>query len=248
MKRQIERIPTALALPPGHLQRVTTARGGRYYTLDGQPNLKLRSVTSILSESVRKPGLERWRESLLKQGLDPNKESSAAASLGTEMHSVIEGILRGQEEVVSLELKPAIDGFMRWLARDGLQATNVETEVAVYDAERGWAGTIDAIFREPAGLLLIDLKSGSKVYPESLLQLAAYRSALVSMGCDEPIRCQVVCMTKDAGEFDGSVEVAEVPAEIEATWDAVLTLWRFCKADLRTTVIDEVLRSEVPVA
>lgn len=236
MKLNKEKIPTALALGPGHLLRVTGPRGGlRHYEVPGSDK-QYPSVTTILSEVVRKPALERWRESLIRKGLEPNAESKAAAAMGSNLHSIIEELLKGNEEVaIPPELENAVRGFFGW--RRAIPMRHLESEVAVYDTWATYAGTIDAIFRGPDGLVVIDFKSGSRIYPEALIQVRAYIQALQDMGCSETITGMVVCMVKDreAG-FDGSVEVAEANPN-DDTWKAVLDLYRYSKADLPTQLI-----------
>ena len=50
----------------------------------------------------------------------------------------------------------------------------------------GYAGTIDAIAIKPDrpedGIYLIDYKTGKKIYPETALQLTAYRKAFIQCG------------------------------------------------------------------
>jgi len=236
MKLNKENIPTALGLKPGHLLRVTGPRGGlRHYEVPGSDK-PYPSVTTILSETVRKPALERWRESLIRKGLEPNTESKAAAAMGSNLHSILEELLRGNEEVsIPPELENAVQGFFAW--RRAMPMTHLESEVAVYDGWATFAGTVDAIFRGPEGLVVVDFKSGSKVYPEALLQVRAYIQALQYMGCNEKIRGMIVCMVKDRDVgFDGSVQVVETKPD-DDTWKSVLDLYNFSKSDLPTKLI-----------
>ena len=235
-----ERVPPALKLGPGHLMRVTGSRGGlRYYedpdSLDQYP-----SVTTIISNIVRKPGLERWRESLIRKGIDPTKERKTAAKLGTDLHGVLEGLLRGNEEViVSDEIEPAVEGFLRW--RRALPLNFLESEVAVYDKENGYAGTIDAIFSKPHSdeLIILDWKSGQTIYPEATIQIAAYNSALKSMGCALNVSGMVVCMHKDKEKgFDGTVEFTYVDqSQAYSAWESILGLYNFSENDIETHTV-----------
>ena len=236
MKLNKENIPTALGLKPGHLLRVTGPRGGlRHYEVPGSDK-PYPSVTTILSETVRKPALERGRESLIRKGLEPNTESKAAAAMGSNLHSIVEELLRGNEEVsIPPELENAVQGFFAW--RRAMPMTHLESEVAVYDGWATFAGTVDAIFRGPEGLVVVDFKSGSKVYPEALLQVRAYIQALQYMGCNEKIRGMIVCMVKDRDVgFDGSVQVVEAKFTGDI-WKSVLDLYNFSKSDLPTKLI-----------
>lgn len=187
MAAKKEKIKTALGLGPGHLIRVTGPRGGlRHYEMPGRLG-KMPSVTTLIGNAVRKPGLERWRESKIRQGLDPTADGREAARRGTELHALIDELLRTGTADVPREYQRAVDGFLAWVRDSGLSYR--ESEVAVYSAVdldpawggdpspnghsaessltgTGYAGTIDAIFESVGGaddgaVTLVDWKTGS---------------------------------------------------------------------------------------
>jgi hypothetical protein len=67
-------------------------------------------------------------------------------------------------------------GFDRFLA--GHTPGFLATEQTVYSRRYGYAGTFDLLATLPGrGLVLVDVKTGNRVYPEVCLQLAAYAAA-----------------------------------------------------------------------
>jgi len=206
------KIPTALCVPPTHLIRVDTARGRlRYYehpfTKDQFP-----SVTSILGEAVNKPFLTYWRDgrtrSTLKAHLgevlseqiindamnSSKKEGANGAELGSILHDAIDGYLKGDESAMDVpdQLMPAAMAFMDWRSENS-DWKYLESETAVfYKGELNYAGTIDALFEDRKGnLIIVDWKTSSDVYNDNLMQLAAYSRALRKM-TEQPVIAQVV--------------------------------------------------------
>jgi hypothetical protein len=193
-------MPTALGIG-GPVTQITTARGGRVYELghvEGQPQVP--SVTSIVDGTMRNYGLEIWRQQHIERGLEAHRgktlsgaaierittasssEAQASAALGTEMHSIIERILRGEEATVPEQLEPAVQGFLKWRSEFGgweLQGS----EVAVYHESLGYAGTVDAVWYDPVAeqYIVVDWKTSSGIYPSALMQVEAYAHALEDM-------------------------------------------------------------------
>ena len=190
---------TALGIG-GPIIQVTTARGGRKYelpSLPGSPSVP--SVTTVVGQTVRNMGLEIWREQWIKRGLEQardkrlsgtaigailsaaDNEASASAELGTQMHDIIDGLLQGNQEiVVPAQLEPAVRGFLRW-RKAHADWEYIDSEVAVFT--QNFAGTVDALFREPVTerFIIVDWKTSSGIYDSALMQVAAYCHALDSM-------------------------------------------------------------------
>ena len=190
---------TALGIG-GPIIQVTTARGGRKYELPSVPGSpSVPSVTTVVGQTVRNMGLEIWREQWIKRGLEEardkrlsgttigailsaaNNEASASAELGTQMHDIINGLLQGNQEVaVPDQLEPAVRGFLRWRQAHA-DWEYIDSEVAVFTY--GYAGTVDALFRDPVAerFIIVDWKTSSGIYDSALMQVAAYCHALDSM-------------------------------------------------------------------
>ena len=198
MNEQRIEMRTALNIG-GPIIQVTSARGGRKYELPLSGNPSVPSVTTIVNQTVRNMGLEIWREQWIKRGLEQardkrlsgtaiggilsaaNNEANASAELGTQMHDIIDGLLKGNQEiVVPDQLEPAVSGFLRWRQAHA-DWEYIDSEVAVYT--RDYAGTVDALFRDPVieRFIIVDWKTSSGIYDSALMQVAAYCHALDSM-------------------------------------------------------------------
>ena len=185
----------------GPVVQITKARGGRVYELghvEGKPQVP--SVTSIVDGTLRNYGVEIWKRQHIERGLEAqsgrqlnataineimaasSSEAQASADLGTQMHSIIEGLLRGEEMPVPAQLEPAVQGWLKWrteFARWELQGS----EVTVYDEELGYAGTVDALWYDPVfrRYVVVDWKTSAGLYSSALMQVSAYAHAFDEM-------------------------------------------------------------------
>ena len=176
----------------------TQSRRGRFYSLPaGGPDLP--SVTTIL-DVLAKPALVRWaakevaeaawddrkalsvmkdREAALKmlKGA-PWSRREKAADLGTSVHEVAAVLSAGGTlPSISPTAEPYVDAFLQ--AVKDLDLDIEITEATVGNRTIGYAGSLDGI--GTSGMMdkrfLFDIKTGKGVYPETSLQLAAYRFA-----------------------------------------------------------------------
>lgn len=136
----------------------------------------------------------REHENLAARGLPaPSRlyESvEEAASIGTTAHSMVEAHINGEEpdEVLGQALKAvakdkrdeyakaATSSFKAYRAWERM--TNLEIvaqEVQLVSEEHQFGGTPDAVGKIEGELCLVDWKTSNSVYPEMLLQLAAYK-------------------------------------------------------------------------
>lgn len=115
----------------------------------------------------------------------PYRERDRKADLGTAVHDQAEAYALGKPMP---EAAPAIIGnvqaFRNFL--EDYQPTYAQlgddgmwlAEASVFNRAERYAGTLDAIADIPGlGRVLIDYKTGKDIYPETALQLAAYRHA-----------------------------------------------------------------------
>ena len=241
-----ESIPTALSAPPAYLLRVTGSKGGFRHYEHGGTGAKLISVTTILGEAVRKQGVEWSRDSHIRKTLRSHigdevtepmvkevmgasgKAWKKAADIGTTVHDAIDGYLKGNEEAIDVPdpLVPAIMGFMRWQDEHS-RWKYLESETAVlFQGQTSYAGTIDALFEDEKGrLVLIDWKTsktgkttGTGIYPEMYMQMSAYCRALTNM-TGQAVSGQIVRMVNEEDDqgnkvFDGEIESALVNPEL----------------------------------
>lgn len=118
-----------------------------------------------------------------------------AADAGSAIHAIAEHDALGEPDQAELIMRSLGKEAMgkALAARDffaTLKPEILHTEAVVYHTQYGYAGTLDFILRFPTGIpgwpnapegepleILTDLKTGSGVYSEVALQLAAYRYA-----------------------------------------------------------------------
>lgn len=102
-------------------------------------------------------------------------ERDRAANRGTEVHTLAEGIARGQEVEIPEELAPYIASYRQFLVDWSPEYLAAEEMVA--NLMHGYAGTLDGIAKLAGETWLLDIKTSKGVYAETALQLAAYGNA-----------------------------------------------------------------------
>lgn len=168
------------------------------------------SVTTIIGGGVPKPALVNWAaksaaefavnnrsewlamaEREPQAAIDtikkaPYRDRDSAAAIGSMLHDYAEAEARGDSMA-----EPAEDvaGHV-WQVRrfiQEFQPVYEQSEVSVYNRRHNFAGTLDAILLIDGVRYLIDYKtSRSGIWPETALQLAAYRyGEFMGVGTDE---------------------------------------------------------------
>jgi len=167
---------------------------------------------------------------------------TAAGAIGTQAHDLIEQRVRAQMTGVT---PPGVDGcdpaaircadaFRDWQQQMGLVPELIEQ--VVYSKTHQYAGTLDLVARldDHHGVsrrVLIDFKTGERVYPEAFLQAALYMVALGEMGHGNVDAAYIVRLPKKGG----AVEPVAVP-DLPSLWpacEAALTLWHWREAQTR---------------
>lgn len=220
------------------IKRINNGRG-HWYKIDGR---KADGVTSLLSDGLPKPALLPWgiksvaeyaadhldrlvemqpmgREAIvaaLKQA--PYTDRDRAAKRGTEVHGLAEKLINGEEVDVPDELAGHVESYVRYL--DEWKPTPVLVEATVASRRWGYCGTLDAVYDLPDGRRIIgDIKtSRSGIFPEIVLQLAAYRYAEVYLDGDDEKPMADVGITHAQGIWvraDG-YDVYDLPADEQA--------------------------------
>lgn len=104
--------------------------------------------------------------------------SSAAATVGTALHSFSEAIDRGEDVTPPKEYAKHLDAYRR--ATAGFEPVHIE-QFLVHDGYK-IGGTADRIYREKASgrLVVGDLKTGNVDYPHKIaMQLAVYANSVM---------------------------------------------------------------------
>lgn len=203
------------------------------------------TVTTILSV-IAKPALVYWAGKmvaeeavrLVREGATlneralaavPGKAKDAKADVGQMVHWALEvwaGGERVEPEQVPEEARPWVAALGEYLPR----CRPVMVEATVFKREPRYAGTLDAVVEVGGENVLVDVKTGKRVYPEAALQVAAYRHADFVGRADGSVeslpridRAMVLHVTPDG------VEEVHVNAD-EVDYDAFLAalrLWRY---------------------
>lgn len=181
------------------LTRRDHGRGHSYY-LDGR---KLPGVTTLIGQ-INKPFLVGWAARMAAQYATDNWDAlaekplserakligsahsvrtSEAAAIGTAVHAAIEQLGAGKKVSTS---DPRISARLRHVIAvwKGLGIKQISAEQPVASSTMLYAGTYDLLCTMDGSdkPTLLDVKTGNRVYPETLLQLAAYSMTDVAAG------------------------------------------------------------------
>jgi len=108
----------------------------------------------------------------------PTRAKDGAAVRGTKVHAIAEQLTRREEDIaVPEELRGHVESVIKFLREWKVRPLLVEHVIGSY--QWGYAGTFDLVAEVADGRrILFDYKTGaSGVWPETALQLAAYRYA-----------------------------------------------------------------------
>jgi hypothetical protein len=142
---------------------------------------KVSGVTTILGSSLgwKSPGLMWWAWKLGSEGKDLREERNKAADAGTLAHACAEALITGQPlpeipEEHRAKVEGAVAAFKAW--REQTRIDLVASEVPLVSEKHGFGGCIDAVGTGAEGAILIDFKSSKDLYPDTVVQVAAYRA------------------------------------------------------------------------
>ncbi len=83
----------------------------------------------------------------------------------------------GLLEELTVEEYECLLSFVNWFKES--KPKLVANEMVVFSEEFGYAGTIDILYQDKEGMHLADFKTGKEVYPEHMMQISAYKHALI---------------------------------------------------------------------
>lgn len=105
----------------------------------------------------------------------PDYQRDSAADIGSRVHRLVEQLANGMEPEVTDEEAPYVASYRAFLA--AYRPRFLAVEEMVCSLRHSYAGTLDAIAVIGGERWLLDVKTGSGVYPETALQLAGYAAA-----------------------------------------------------------------------
>ena len=175
------------------------------YWLDGKP---VPSVTGLLSKGLPKDALPYWAAKTVAEYVADNAEAvellrdmgrepmvaalngvpwearDKAAARGTDVHALAERVVHGESVDVTEDVAGFVDGYARFLDEFGV--TPVLTERSVANRTHHYAGRFDLIADLGGTRWMLDLKTSSRVYGDTALQVDAYRHAEFYVDDDDP--------------------------------------------------------------
>lgn len=199
------------------------------YSIDGMAAM---GVTTAINKGMPKPALPYWAARTVAEhvaDLDDEKiaylrsfgrdrmaqvlkgvpwaQRDAAAARGTEVHQFAEKLIHGEEVHVPDELAGHVEAAAAFM--DAWKVKPLLVERVVASRVHMYAGTFDMVGELPGGRrVLFDYKTGkSGIWPETALQLAAYRWA--------------DCYLADGELADGELEIPMRDVEI----DEAMAVW-----------------------
>jgi hypothetical protein len=160
--------------------------------------------TTTITGLLAKPALIKWANNLGLEGIDSNKYVDAAATVGTLAHEMVEAYLRKERLDLTLyspddikRARRAFRKFVVWSKSVNLRPLFLERPM-VSEMQR-FGGTIDFYGDRNGVPTLIDFKTSKALYPEHLLQVAAY--ALLLHSNDFEVRdVYILRIGRDEGE------------------------------------------------
>lgn len=225
---------------------ITRRQYGRGHGYKDSHGAKIKGVTTWLSEGTAKPALVNWaagqaagycvdhwdelleetpsgRLDAIKKGW--RKSNKEAMSTGTEVHSLAEGLVKGEEIDVPEHVAGHLEAYSRFLEDFDPAPIVVEGVVGNLDVTPAYAGTLDLIADLNDGnRWLLDIKTGKSIWGEVGLQLAAYRYATTLMVDGEPQPMPDVDKTGVIHVRSDGYDLREVKADPD-----VFRMFRYCQ-------------------
>ncbi len=109
-----------------------------------------------------------------------------AAAIGSRIHELAQLVVEGKTLGVDDSFLPHVMQYRAWWATSGWKLRLAEG--FVINPDWGYGGTFDLLAYDETGkTVLADVKTGSSVYPETRLQLAAYGAATLIAPPTSPV-------------------------------------------------------------
>jgi hypothetical protein len=154
-----------------------------YKLADGK---RVPGVTTILGV-LNKPALVLWANKLGLDGIDSSKYTDESARIGTLAHYLVQCHLTGETPDTSTygafeidKAENALLSYYEWEKARNIEP--IENEMPLVSEQYKYGGTVDCYCKIDGDIWLLDFKTGKAIYPEMLIQLAAYQQLLIENG------------------------------------------------------------------
>lgn len=150
----------------------------RYYVLpDG---VKLKSVTTVLSEKSDKTALFEWKKRIGEE--QAQRITTQASIRGTSFHNIAERYILNEEDYKKKEMPVNIESFNQIKPILDNSVDNIYgTELALYSKVLGAAGRTDLVAEYEGIPSIIDYKTSRKIKKEKWIENYFLQSTIYSM-------------------------------------------------------------------
>ena len=161
----------------------------RYRLADGSIVPGVTTITGLL----HKPALVPWANRLGLQGIDVKNYVDEKARAGTLAHEMILAYFQKKEVDTTpynaVEIELAENAFLSYLEWEkGKEIHTIAAEEQLVSEENCFGGTFDLLARLNNEVVLVDFKTGSSIYREYWLQVAAYGVLIQENGYSPPVK------------------------------------------------------------
>ena len=193
-----------------HSKAHTTYRNAEGVRLPG-----ITTLTGLLD----KPGLAPAANKLGLQGINSVEHWKELAIIGRAAHEMVHAELTGGtfdlKDYTPRQVDRAENGFIKYLEwKKGGVIEPILLETPLVSEKHQWGGTADIYAKVGGRLELIDLKSGSGIWPEHWLQTAGYYTILEENGYKVEAR-RILNIGRDETEDFAQDERPGPPSEDE---------------------------------
>lgn len=133
-------------------------------------------VTKIM-EIKAKPALYRFYGEVANYNAG-QAIAQKSAEEGTKIHEAVESLLLDENPVITPDIKPAIDAFLKFLEKNNIQTKSDYVERRIVNYDHRYSGTLDALASIDGKFGVLDIKTSLAIYRDYNLQTSAYMAAL----------------------------------------------------------------------
>ena len=187
-----------------------------------------RRLNDVLSGKIKLNSKNAYKI-LIEARQEHERIKEKAASLGSDVHKIIELIFKSEISISELlnaidsESYPSITAFLDWKSSHDIKALG--NEEIVYHEELKYAGTLDFRCEFNGKKCIVDFKTSKRIYPEMLLQLASYKHAYEFMHPEDTgYRVGILRLDKNNKDFEWKTWNDDV---VSIAWNAFKYLVKY---------------------